>query len=350
VRLAAALAPLFLLTGACSRPPAGMRRLDAGDSNHWFRVDRRLRRLYYLEGGDGFVTRLGVVDLDTGRRDAYRFPHQKIIGLRPSDADGEVKVATVGTGTENDGEYRLLLVESATGRVLEQEEREELDDGDLARFAAAPAPRTRASDPEVRTYGGRRPGVGTMTGAPSRRTARFFPTPTRPALTARGAKGAVYAAYDALNGGWNIEEFQSRSGVRRLIARFPAAVESMAAVGRGLALLRRTRGGAARRNLAMVDAAAGKVALELPWNDGDSEILAADTAKRLLYIRMNEGGNASCWAVRFDEPALRAASVYLARHRAPDVRKLTDSDELGLVMAAGLVVLLAGVVAAAFAD
>jgi hypothetical protein len=119
----------------------------------------------------------------------------------------------------------------------------------------------------------------------------------------------------------------------------------MAPVGAGLAVLRRASPGSSRRALAMVNAATARVDLELPWNDGDSEILAADTAKHLLYLRMFEGENESAWAVHFDEPALRAASVWLARHRGPDVRKLTDTDEVGLVIAAGAVILVIGLFA-----
>lgn len=347
MRPAAAFLPLLLLASACSRPPAGMRRLDSGDDNHAFRVDRALRRLYYLEGGGEFVTRLGVVDLADGSRESYRFPHLRIIGLRPSARRDAVKVAAVGTGADNEGVYELLLVDAATGRILDRETRPEPRSDDLARFGKSPEP---PLEWEARAVGGRRPGVATTTREKDRLTTRFFPTPTPPLLAVRGPGDAAYAAYDALNGGWNIEELRADTGVRRPIARFPAEVESMAAVGRGLAVLRRARGGGSLRRLAMVDASSGRVSLELAWSDGDSEILAADTAKRLLYIRMNEGENESCWAVHFDEAALREASVYLARHRSPEVRKVTDTDILGLVMAAGLVVLLAGFAGAALRD
>lgn len=358
------LALLAALTTGCSRPPQGMRRLDSGSSNHWFTIDPRLGHLYYMEGGGSFLTRLGVVDLDDGRRRTYAFPHQKIVGLRPAAGEDAVKLATEGTGESNTGEYKLLLVDSGSGQVRVEEKPKKEGENDLAFFAEA----TRPDDPApsatpafavpastaargddgsfdiwYKTEGGARPGVRTAEIGASRRSTRFFPTPTEPVhlVYAPGAATA-YAAYAAPGGAWKIEEFRASTGSRRIVATVPTEIESMAAVGLELAALRRDEGGGGRR-LMLIDPAAGRVALELPWGDGESDILAVDPRKRLMYVRMHEGQSETCWSVHFDEAALRAASAYLARNRGSGVRKFTDSDALALGMTGGMVLLFAAI-------
>ena len=120
----------------------------------------------------------------------------------------------------------------------------------------------------------------------------------------------------------------------------------MARVASGLAVLRRREGVDGPRVLDIVDAGGAGVELELPWSNEDSEILGADTAKRLLYVRMNEGERQTCWAVRFDEKALRAASAYLTAARAPGVPKLTATDAVGLVVIAGMIFALFALIGA----
>lgn len=361
----AVLASLLALAAACSRPPKGMTRLDAGSSNHWFKIDHARRRLFYMQGGGSMATSLGVVDLENGRRRTYSFPHETIVALIPS-GDGEtVKVAAEGSGTGNKGELRYLLVDARTGGVAAQVKRDKIVGDELSLFGdrdrpdaplpgaanafAAPAS-TAPADDEITTFwykieGAPHPGVRTTLGSAGRRLTRFFPTATEPAQLASAPGATLYAAYDAGDGGWSVEELSATTGKRRPISRFPAEIESMAGLGFGLAVLRRAESGSSLRKLALVETTSPRVALELPWNDGESRFLAADLDKRLLYVQMHEGGNDSAWAVHFDETALRAASDYLARKRGSGVRKLTDEDVLGLALTGGMLVLLVLVLA-----
>lgn len=363
-RAARASAAALALLAACSRPPAGMKRLDAGAFNHWFKVDSRMSRLYYMEGGGSFVTKLGVVDLDTGRRRTFEFPHEKIVGLRPAVDQDAVKLATEGTGVSNDGQYKLLLVDADSGKVRAEETPETEGEDDLAFFgetrrpdappgtpAFATARSTAARDDGAddlwyETEGGRRPGIRATLLKADGRLERFFPTPTEPNIFVGVPRvGIGYAAYAAPGGTWNIEELRPVTGVRRVVASFPSMVESMAPVGQELVALRRSESGSGPRALAMIDPMSARVAYELPWSDGESEILGADAAKRLLYIRMDEGGTESCWSIHFDEKALRAASKFLARHRGSGVRKFTFEDGLFLGMMAAVALGVAAVVA-----
>jgi hypothetical protein len=362
----ALLAALAVLAPACSRPPKGMRRLDSGDSNHWFHVDQRRRHLFYLQGGGDWVTKLGVVNLETGRRGSYRFSPENIVAIHPSFHEDAVTVAVEASGGSHAENYDLLKVDADSGRVLLREPRATISAESVAAFGesspldpseGAPAgvltPSVSSTTEDngsvrvrVEPVGGVAPGIKATTLRGGRRTTAFFPTPTAPENTIIGPDGQIYTSSLAPDGKWRVEELQPLNGVRRTLAVFSGKVESMAYAGQGLALLRRGDDGSGPRQLALIDAAAGRVALELPWSDGESEILDADTDQRLLYIRMNEGEAQTCWAVHFDEPALRAASAYLAAARAPGVRKMTDTDVLALSMTGGMVVLLVLILAA----
>ncbi len=336
----ALLAALAILASACSRPPRGMRRLDSGDSNHRFRIDESRRHLFYIEGGDLLATRLGVVDLRSGRRSSYRFSPEHIVAIQPSLGENAVTVAVQSLDDSGEGNYQLLKVDADSGRVLLRKPSEALSKADIVNFGgSAPV--------EARAVGGARPGIKVVALDAGRRSSAFFPTPAEPGNVILSPNGKVYESNLAPDGNWKVEELDPASGGRRTVASFAGEVESMAHVGHGLAVLRRGDGGAGPRVLAMVDAVAGQVELELPWSDGESEILGADTAKRLLYVRMNEGESQTCWAIQFDEAGLRAASAYLAAARAPDVRKLTNTDIMGLVVVIGTLAVMGAVVAGA---
>lgn len=360
----ALFAALAVFAAACSRPPKGMRRLDSGDLNHGFRIDQRRRHLFYVEGGGDRATRLGVVNLENGRRRSYRFSPEHIVALQPSFHEDAVAVAVEASRASG---YELLKVEAESGRVLLRKPSETLTEKDFVNFGehaplddddrtpsseltpSGPTAPEANDEPEtmgVRPIGGVRPGIRATTARAGRRSVVFFGTETAPKNMILAPDGKVYASSRG-EGKWKIEEFDASNGKRRTVASFTGEVESMAYVGHGLVLLRRGDGGSGPRILAMVDAAAGRVALELPWSDGVSEILDADTDKRLLYIRMNEGESQTCWSVHFDETALRDASAYLAAARAPNVRKLTDTDVLGLVVIGGMLVLLIAIPAVA---
>lgn len=337
----ATLAALAALAAACSRPPRGMRRLDSGDANHWFAIDHSRRRLFYIQGdGDLIASRLGVVDLQTRRRESYRFSPERIVALRPSSDGSSVTVAVENDDDSDEGRYQLLKVDAATGRVLLRKASDSLEEKDFAAFVGPP----RAAAVEAQPAAGLRPGVMTVMRRARQKSIRFFPTPTRPRNVALAPNGEVYASYLSTGGNWKIEQLDPATGVRRALASFPGKVESMAYVGRGLAVLRRREGASGPRLLAMVGE--GGVELELPWSNGDSEILGADTAKRLLYVWMDEGESRTCWAVHLDERALRAASAYLTKARAPNVPKLTGTDVVGLVVAGGMLIVLFALLAA----
>ena len=294
-------AALAAFAAGCSRPPRGMRRLDAGDVNHRFRLDRTKRRLFYIEGdGDLVASRLGVVDLETGDRKSYRFSPERIVALRPSPRGESVAVAVENDDDSEDGDYQLLKVDAATGRVLLRKASDSLSEKDFAAFDGPAAP-----------------------------------------------VGEVYTIDRSPGGPWRIERFEPKTRTRRTVASFAGRVESLAGVGTGLAVLRRREGVDGPRLLDIVDASGAGVELELPWSNEDSEILGADTAKRLLYVRMNEGERQTCWAVRFDEKTLRAASAYLTAARAPGVPKLTATDLIGIVVIAGMLVVLFALLAGA---
>ena len=349
-----ALLALALLAPACSRPPKGMRRLDSGDSNHWFRIDQRRRHLFYVGGGDLIATRLGVVNLESGRRKSYRLSPEHIVAIQPSFHDDTVAVAVESEGEADEGRYEMLKVDADSGRVLLRKPSDTLSDKDIVAFGEpapldrnAGAPAEGSAAVEAQAVGGPRPGLKTSALRGKRRSITLFPTETEPENVVLAPDGKAFASYAAADGKWKVEEFDPSNGVRRTVAAFSGPVESMAYVGQGLVLLRQGDGGSGPRQLAMVDATAGRVALELPWSDGESAILGADTAKRLLYIRMNEGASQTCWAVHFDEPALRAASAYLAAARGPNVRKLMNTDVMGLVVVGGMLIVLTALVAAA---
>jgi hypothetical protein len=336
----ALVAALAVLAPACSRPPKGMRRLDSGDSNHRFRIDASRRHLFYIEGGDLIATRLGVVDLETGRRSSYRFSPEHIVAIQPSLGENAVTVAVESADDAGEGNYQLLKVDTDSGRVLLRKPSEALSKADIVNFGgSAPV--------EAQAVGGARPGIKVAALNAGRRSTTFFPTPTEPGNVLLSPNGEIYASSLAPDGHWKVEELDPANGARRTVASFAGEVESMAHVGHGLAVLRTGDGGAGPRVLAMVDAVAGQVELELPWSDGESEILGADTAKRLLYIRMNEGESQTCWAIQFDEAGLRAASAYLAAARAPDVRKLTNTDVMGLIIVGGMLLVMTAVLAGA---
>jgi len=277
-----------------------MRRLDAGDANHWFRLDRQKRRLFYIQGDADFIaSRLGVVELATGARTSYRFSPEHIVALRPSPDGGSVAVAVANDDESVDGDYQLLKVDAPTGQVLLRKPSDSLSEKDFAAFGGRAAPDNK-----------------------------------------------VFSVGRSPTGAWTIERRDPGKGTTRTIVSFPGKVESMAPVGSGLAVLRRREGADGPRLLDIVDAAGAGVELELPWSNGDSEILGADTGKRLLYVRMDEGERQTCWAVRFDEKALRAASAYLTAARAPGVPKLTATDAVGFVVVAGTVAVLFALLAA----
>lgn len=338
------LAALAAFAPACSRPPTGMRRLDSGDANHWFRLDQDKRRLFYIEGdGDLIASRLGVADLQTGDRKSYRFSPEHIVALRPSPDGNSVAVAVENDDESEDGDYQLLKVNAATGRVLFRKASDSISEKDFAAFGDA-SPGSAVI--EAQPASGLHPGVKTAVRRDGRRSVRLFPTPTQPENVILASDDEVYASYPTTSGNWEIERLDPAKGTRRIIASFPGRVESMAYVGSGLAVLRRREGDSGPRLLAMVDAAGAGVELELPWSNGDSEILGADTAKRLLYVRMDEGESRTCWAVHFDEKALRAASAYLTAARAPNVPKLTGTDVVGLVVVMGVLVVMFALLAA----
>lgn len=301
VRAASAAVLLGALAAGCSRPPRGMRRLDAGDANHWFRLDRAKRRLFYIQGdGDLIASRLGVVDLESGSRRSYRFSPERIVALHPAPRGDSVTVAVENDDESQDGDYQLLKVDAADGRVLLRKASDSLSEKDFAAFSGAAVP-----------------------------------------------AGEAYSIDRSPGGGWRIERFDPAAKIRRTIASFPGRVESLAGVGTGLAVLRRREGVDGPRLLDIVDASGAGVELELPWSNEDSEILGADTAKRLLYVRMNEGERQTCWAVRFDEKTLRAASAYLTAARAPGVPKLTATDAVGIVVIVGMLFVLFALLAGA---
>jgi hypothetical protein len=362
----ALLLSLTLLAPACSRPPKGLRRLDSGDSNHGFQIDERRRDLFYVEGGGDLATRLAVVNLETGRRGSYRFSPETIVGFRPSFHEDAVTVAVEGSGSAKAGQYELLKVDADSGRVLLREPRATLSGKDFVNFGE-PAPidedvspstglaKTGSATPEPgddegvtfgsKPVGGAHPGVQATIIRGKKRTVFFFPTLAEPDNVRLAHDGKIYASSLGPNDKWKVEELNPSNGVRRTLAEFSGKVESMAYVGQGLALLRRGDDGSGLRFLDMIDAPAGRVALELPWSDGESDILDADTDKRLLFVRMNEGETQTCWSVHFDEPALRAASAYLAKARGSNVRKLTSTDLMALGMLGAMLVFVVGIVA-----
>jgi hypothetical protein len=282
------------------------------------------------------------VDLATGARKSYRFSPEHIVALRPSSDGTAVTVAVENDDDSDEEDYVLLKVDAATGRVVLRKPSDSLSKKDFAAFGDSAS---GSAVIEARPAGGLRAGIATAVRRAGRKSIRFFPTPAPPENIIRAVGDEVYASYRSSNGSWKIERLDPASGIRQTIAAFPGRVESMAHVGRGLAVLRRREGVSGPRLLSMVDA--GGVELELPWSNGDSEILGADTGKRLLYVRMDEGGSRTCWAVHFDEDALRAASAYLNKARAPGVPKLTGTDVVGLVVVGGVLLVLFALLASA---
>lgn len=297
----AALAVL-LLACACAPEPLTLRRLDAGSDNHSFRVGTGNKHLYYIKGGD--PTYLGVVDLETGKGVAYRFAHLKLTALRPSDNEDSVKLIAENNSVENQGEFHLLKVKP-NGRIVKDETRTGANPDDLIRFGES------------------------------------APAKTVPALTVSGSYGIKYAASAQPDGAWRIEELRPDSKERRVVATFPGKIESLAASGMNLFVLHR-EDATEQRRLATVDAIAAKTGVDLPWGDQEGEILAVDPAKNLLYLRLNEGGAEASYAAPADEANLRAVSNYLANKSAPRARKTSKFIRLGLVVIAGLVLLLLG--------
>ena len=197
----ALLAALAAFAPACSRPPKGMRRLDSGDSNHWFRIDQRRRHLFYVEGGDYIATRLGVVNLESGRRKSYRLSPEHIVALQPSFDEDAVTVAVESAGESREGSYELLKVDADSGRVLLRKPSESLSEKDFVKFGEpAPLdeaePRPSALTPsrppqqvpadggsaafEAVPVGGARPGIKSAALRAGRRSFTFFATPTEP--------------------------------------------------------------------------------------------------------------------------------------------------------------------------
>src|SRR6185503_8915485 len=133
------------------------------------------------------ASRLGVVDLETGARKSYRFSPEHIVALRPS-ADGDsVAVAVENDDESVDGDYQLLKVDAADGRVLLRKPSDSLSREDFAAFGGP------AAAVDTKFSAGRTP-----------------------------------------SGAWTIE--RRDRGARRTVASFPGRVESMAPVASGLAV------------------------------------------------------------------------------------------------------------------
>lgn len=343
--------PLCLAAACGPRPPDGMTRLDSGSMNHGFQVDQRLQRLFYIDGGGSFQTSLVVRSLETGKSRSYRFGERQIEMLHPSSSEDAVNLGARVThlddrfrrGAET---YAVMKVDASDGRVLAEERLSSYEAKDVTYFRNklgrgapdAPLPASSLSGMAVAAayYASTAPadgqeegssvvsasiadapapGVRTAKDMRSGRSARFFPTASRPVELDSNDGGLIYADYRGKDGLMAVEELDSGTGARRVIGRFKGDIQSMTISGMGLLLLRRESEGP--RTLTLLDAASGRVALDLPWTDGDSRLLAADPARRRLYLTMQEGRFSTAWAVPLDTATLRAASDYLAVARAP---------------------------------
>lgn len=305
--------PALLAAAACApRPPEGMVRLDSGGMNHDCAVDAGLRRLYCISGQGVFATELLVAGLDDGRGRRYRFPERSLLALNASGDAGTVTLAAEIVSL--DQRFRpkerpsraVMTVDAETGRVLRERT---AASADLAGGGSA--------SPEVEIAGDSSPGVNILLGPRSKRVARFFSTSARPSAVARGPRGEVFVAHSEGDGQWALERLDAGTGARQTLTRFPGEIESLAAWGSGIALLRRGNGGAGPRVLSLVEAGNGWLTDELPWGDDFSEILGVDGERQRLYMVMNERGHQTCWAIPLSRESLRAASAYLAAARAP---------------------------------